>query len=756
MKISKHRSISLLLIFALIFSTLAIVVPPATVEAAVTLITINSPTTLSRVPVKPGGIVPVNFTLNGTTSSSSSINFQVWSTSLGTVVNQSYTESENLTQTQNITIDHTAAEGLYNLSLSRADNTSITNTNTSSIYVDATPPSVGITAPNTSTCWMGGPQNIWWTATDAASTDNVTIWADLSVDGGSTYATYPILAGASYAQGGQSYPYSFPLTVNYSACMIRLKAIDRALNDSGWIYSPLFPILNVGPTVGVSSPAGSEVWNGGSLHNITGTIVASGANPTYWIKLSQNSGVNWTENITSTWMSSYLTQVSPGVYSLSYPWTLSSTVRSSTCRIQVLVHDCAGNTGTGASPADFRILDVVPPTCSVSIPTTGTTWNANTTQTISYSVVDNVPGNLNCTLLYSLDGTTYTSIASAPKSQGANTQAWTTPSSINSTTCYIKLVCTDLEVPANSTTIYSYAFSIISCTGVSSVTICSPNGGESWQAGSIHNITWTASDSQGSTTRMVYKIENFDGSNWFTIANLSNQAQCSSCTCSYSWAVADNVTGNALVRITATNACGSSAVSQSATPFTITTGGSCPLVTGSVALYTGWNLMSLPLIPTNTAINSILAPVMPSVISVWYYTGGTSGVWQSYAPGAPSSLTTLADGNAYWVNMSAPATLTFQGRKTICPPAVPSPQYSITSPGWWMVGFKSSISKAVQSYLPGGSTNCGVTYQVPIYGFNAPIQQYITPAPSCTDNMTTGSGYWVYFNSAATINGGVD
>ena len=71
-----------------------------------------------------------------------------------------------------------------------------------------------------------------------------------------------------------------------------------------------------------------------------------------------------------------------------------------------------------------------------------------------------------------------------------------------------------------------------------------------------------------------------------------------------------------------------------------------------------------------------------------------------------------------------------------------------------MTGFKSTIDKPMTGYLPGGTTNCGVTYQVPIYGYNAATQQYTSKV--CGDNLTTGSGYWIYFPAVTTISGGVD
>lgn len=758
MKTTKHYGISLLLILALIFSTIAVVVPPAAVQAVTQFITITYPASGNITYVQPGGLVTVGSTVVDTSSADRYVNYQVYSTSLGTIYNQNLL-SANATVSKSFNIDITASQGLYNLRLIPQDNTSISATNLGSIYVDSTAPTVSLSSPASGACWKGGmTQNICWTASDAASSDNVTIYADLSVDGGSTWATYPILAGVSSRQGYWCTSYLAP-TSNYPACMVRIKALDRALNDSGWIYSPVFAILNTGPTINITSPTGSPSWNGSSSHDLKATITGSGSSVSYMIGLWKASAN--TENLTTGWGSGTF---SSSVYSLVYPWTVSGNKRGSDFQIGIWARDCAGNVTGPQMSGFFTIKDIVAPTPAVTIPTTGTSWYAGATENITWTCTDNVLGEqLHCTLYYSATGTDpYTYIYEADYNQGSNYYTWTIPS-ISGTGYKIKLVCCDKETPTpNCTTVYSSTFTILSpCTGVPSVTICSPTAtGISWAAGTVQNITWTVSDTQSTTSRVTILIElsTDGGSNWLTpaVATLSNQPQASSCSGSFPWAVPSLSTSpltNCVIRVTATNICGNRAYSQSTYPFTITPDPSgCTLWTGTIALYPGWNLMSLNLIPSNTDINSVLATVMSNVTSVWYFTGGSSGVWQSFAPGAPSSLTTMTDGRAYWIyiNGSTQVDLVFQGRKSLCPPNIPSPTYPITGAGWWMTGFKSDINKLAANYLPGSPTG-SVAY--PIYGFDYFNQYYTVNA---TDNMTPGSGYWINFNNACTISGGVD
>jgi len=76
-----------------------------------------------------------------------------------------------------------------------------------------------------------------------------------------------------------------------------------------------------------------------------------------------------------------------------------------------------------------------------------------------------------------------------------------------------------------------------------------------------------------------------------------------------------------------------------------------------IPLGSGWNLISLPLIPDSANIEDILADIMNDVDSVWAYDNAT-GSWASYAPGEPSDLTEMTCDKGYWVEVNDPCTLT--------------------------------------------------------------------------------------------------
>ncbi|WP_426749582.1 lamin tail domain-containing protein [Myxococcus sp. Y35] len=91
------------------------------------------------------------------------------------------------------------------------------------------------------------------------------------------------------------------------------------------------------------------------------------------------------------------------------------------------------------------------------------------------------------------------------------------------------------------------------------VTVTSPNGGESWAAGGVRNITWASSGI--SQVKLEYTL---NGSTWSTLA-----ASTSAATGSYAWTVPSSATTTARVRVS--NAADASVSDTSDAAFTITT-----------------------------------------------------------------------------------------------------------------------------------------------------------------------------------------
>ena len=82
--------------------------------------------------------------------------------------------------------------------------------------------------------------------------------------------------------------------------------------------------------------------------------------------------------------------------------------------------------------------------------------------------------------------------------------------------------------------------------------------------------------------------------------------------------------------------------------------------TYELALVSGWNLVSLPLIPNSANTEDIIAGIIDNIACVWTYDNAT-GRWAFYAPGAPSDLTEMTCGKGYWVRVTDSCTLTIEG-----------------------------------------------------------------------------------------------
>jgi len=165
-----------------------------------------------------------------------------------------------------------------------------------------------------------------------------------------------------------------------------------------------------------------------------------------------------------------------------------------------------------------------------------------------------------------------------------------------------------------------------------------------------------------------------------------------------------------------------------------------------IDLVPGWNLISLPLVPYNSAIGNVLFHLIQhgSVKSVWAYFGPVTG-WKSWTPSGPSSLTTMVDGQGYWIEMATEDELTVVGTWSWAPNA--PPQYSVLS-GWNQIGYthwgRPTIfpPKTSGDYL--GPT---VTPQA-LYLYDAPVGVFRAVYPP--QHMTLGAGFWLASAGAAS------
>jgi Bacterial Ig domain len=219
----------------------------------------------------------------------------------------------------------------------------------------------------------------------------------------------------------------------------------------------------------------------------------------------------------------------------------------------------------GTAIANFTLSgsggDTMAPTVTVNSPNGGETWQAGTTQTISWTASDDV-GVTSVDLEYSTNGgASYTSIDTGVPNTGM--YDWLVP---NTPTSNARVRVTARDAVGKSGSDSSDTDFTLSGSGgdtmAPTVTVNSPNGGETWQAGTTQTISWTASDDVGVTSVDLGYSTN-GGANYTAIATgVAN-------TGSYLWLVPNTPTSNARVRVTAHDAAGNTGSDSSDSNFTI-------------------------------------------------------------------------------------------------------------------------------------------------------------------------------------------
>ncbi len=183
-------------------------------------------------------------------------------------------------------------------------------------------------------------------------------------------------------------------------------------------------------------------------------------------------------------------------------------------------------------------------------PNGGETWAAGSNQNITWTTTGTVA---NVKIEYSTNaGTSYTTIMASTPNSGS--YAWAVPN-MPSVTCLVR-VSDAANAAINDSSNASFSI-VVGPSGA--LTVTSPNGGESWAAGSSQNITWTTT---GTVANVKIEYSTNNGANWTPIvastANLN----------SLPWTVPNTPATTCLVRIS--DAANAAIIDVSNAVFTIT------------------------------------------------------------------------------------------------------------------------------------------------------------------------------------------
>jgi hypothetical protein len=181
---------------------------------------------------------------------------------------------------------------------------------------------------------------------------------------------------------------------------------------------------------------------------------------------------------------------------------------------------------------DFKSTGLPTDYLSVRKPNGGETWDIGSTQTIAWGSFA-TSGFVNIELSRD-NGATWQEIAADVPSNGVGTFVWPVEGPA-SKQCLVRVTDTD----GSPVDISDGVFSIVEAV-VPSITVISPNGGETWITGSNQAITWTSENTSGA---LKIDLSRDSGANWETLAATTPDDG------SFGWIVSEPAANTCLVRV---------------------------------------------------------------------------------------------------------------------------------------------------------------------------------------------------------------
>jgi hypothetical protein len=411
----------------------------------------------------------------------------------------------------------TSPESLSETCLIRVSDTSGGPSDVSdAVFAIVLPASITVTSPNGGEAlYAGSIHEITWTT--SGTVGNVTL--EYSINSGNNWT----IIVASTANDG-TYNWTVPGDPS-DHCLVRIR--ENEGDTYPWDVSDTEFSIDASSytSITVTSPNGGEILHEGSTFEITWG--STGIIDDVKIEYSIDNGSSWTEIVAST--------ANDG----NHTWTVPDTP-SVDCLVRV--SETTGNPSPVSDESDtvFEISPETEPTITVTSPNGGETLTAGVTHDITWTSTGPIADVI---IEYSTDnGSSWETIEISTANDGSyNWVVPGTPSDI-SEDCLVRISGVDGDLHPSD--VSDAVFSIVEST-FPTITVTSPNGGESLPVDSIHEITWT-STGEIETVLIEYSADN--GVSWIEVtASTPNEG-------SYQWTVPDNSSDECLVRIHGTDA----------------------------------------------------------------------------------------------------------------------------------------------------------------------------------------------------------
>lgn len=160
-----------------------------------------------------------------------------------------------------------------------------------------------------------------------------------------------------------------------------------------------------------------------------------------------------------------------------------------------------------------------------------------------------------------------------------------------------------------------------------------------------------------------------------------------------------------------------------------------------VLLSQGWNLVSLPIVPSSTDPSVVFSSIAGN-LAIAYAWDAQAGAWQTYDPALPPQFNTMTVVNermGLWVHMTDADTLEVPGA---FPDTTTIPLYA----GWNAVGFPASASRDPAAALSAIADKVAVVLGYDPADPEDPWKRYSPGGPSFANDLEAlepGKGYWI-------------
>lgn len=314
--------------------------------------------------------------------------------------------------------------------------------------------SVKVLLPNGGETLMeGSSYDIKWTATT-----NSKIRIQSTIDNGATWS----LVADSLANTGTFSWFPIPNSIS-SQCKIRVTTVDGSASD---MSDAIFSIIkNSNESLRITSPVGNEEWEAGSSKQIK------------WFSSGIDSvRLEYTTNNGNTWNLIKVDNRNTGIYF----WEPVPNTPSTLAKIRI--KDAKDGTPFTESPNTFNIMPE--PLITVKFPNGGENIDIGSSMRIEW-ISENIQ---NVSISYTTNnGFNWNVITNSTPSNGF--YVWTPVPNVNSQLCKIRIADAHDGEPKD---LSNNTFSISEIES-KTITVKSPNGGESWEAGTAEQITWFSS-----------------------------------------------------------------------------------------------------------------------------------------------------------------------------------------------------------------------------------------------------------------------